>query len=383
MNIDAVHKEILDFVQVERNGSLNPQEIDRAFNKASQEVFFRLIGGEIGLAADGKPVVAYGRQPQAMQDLGVFRINRKISSSERLTGLPTLDSNPLPMLAGSGTFLVLPEESEHEGGGFVVVSGSTRKIDFITDAELAPRLGNTITKPTLEYPVLVRKRIDSISLAATETVSEPSSVVNALSSPLVLATVTPTVNSTVGSISFSGTLAKASSIGSLTVFIRVYQNGVLYSSSGAFLQFQSQSSSQEYAVTIPISNQIGSGDAITLVAEIIVGDSGPLFTFSNTRLAFKPSTSSLDVSGRRVYASYPENLSFEDGEVFFFKKPTEVVWAYTQSGESLVYDPANSVDPEWDDARLHNSVIPLACLNVALTLNSPDLIQKAQLKLQQ
>ena len=68
---------------------------------------------------------------------------------------------------------------------------------------------------------------------------------------------------------------------------------------------------------------------------------------------------------------FPEQT--QSGRVYYFKKPTECEFAYTQSGRVVTFDSGNSVDLEWNDLETYNIItkvlsyfsIPLASADIA------------------
>lgn len=84
-------------------------------------------------------------------------------------------------------------------------------------------------------------------------------------------------------------------------------------------------------------------------------------------------------SGKKIQL-FPEVP--QSGKVFYFKRPAVPKFAYTQSGRTVTYDAGNSVQLEWNEADINN-VISEALAYYGLNLQSAELIQFAQLKLQE
>jgi hypothetical protein len=72
----------------------------------------------------------------------------------------------------------------------------------------------------------------------------------------------------------------------------------------------------------------------------------------------------------------------QSGKVYYFKRPAVPKFAYTQSGRTITYDPLTSVQLEWSQADLNN-VISEALAYYGLNLQSAEVVQFAQLKLQE
>lgn len=74
---------------------------------------------------------------------------------------------------------------------------------------------------------------------------------------------------------------------------------------------------------------------------------------------------------------FPE--STQSGKVYYFKKPVECEFAYTQSGRAVTYDEPNSTDLEWNDLETYN-VITMALKDLGLSLSSDQVINYANMK---
>lgn len=72
----------------------------------------------------------------------------------------------------------------------------------------------------------------------------------------------------------------------------------------------------------------------------------------------------------------------QSGKVYYFKRPAVPKFSYAQSGRTITYDPLTSVQLEWSQADLNN-VISEALAYYGLNLQSAELVQFAQLKLQE
>jgi hypothetical protein len=82
---------------------------------------------------------------------------------------------------------------------------------------------------------------------------------------------------------------------------------------------------------------------------------------------------------RTKFQFYPKNLA--TANLYYLKKPTDMVWAYTTVSQRPVYDAANSVQPLWKDMDM-NEVIYIALSYVGVNLKDGDVSQFAQLKTQ-
>jgi hypothetical protein len=68
------------------------------------------------------------------------------------------------------------------------------------------------------------------------------------------------------------------------------------------------------------------------------------------------------------------NITFQ-----YLKKPAEAKWGYTLVNNRPVYDPATSVDLEWDEICL-NDIIMRAASYIGISIKDRDIMQYAELK---
>lgn len=68
-------------------------------------------------------------------------------------------------------------------------------------------------------------------------------------------------------------------------------------------------------------------------------------------------------------------------ELFYLKKPTDMVWGYTIVSGRPVYNAGTSVQPEWEDVDM-NEIIYLALSYIGVNLKDPDVSQFANNKTQ-
>lgn len=81
---------------------------------------------------------------------------------------------------------------------------------------------------------------------------------------------------------------------------------------------------------------------------------------------------------RTKFQFYPKNIG--TANLFYLKKPTDMVWGYTLDGNQRpVYNAATSVQPLWKDMDM-NEVIYIALSYVGVNLKDGDVSQFAQLK---
>jgi hypothetical protein len=81
-----------------------------------------------------------------------------------------------------------------------------------------------------------------------------------------------------------------------------------------------------------------------------------------------------DIFGINSYKLYPEQV--HTGEIMFLKQPVAPVFAYTQTGRSIVYNSAGSTQLEWQEPYL-NDVIFSAIRYLGLNLGDDKLVQYA------
>lgn len=82
---------------------------------------------------------------------------------------------------------------------------------------------------------------------------------------------------------------------------------------------------------------------------------------------------------RRVQL-FPEQP--QSGVVYYFKRPAVPVFAYTQVGRVITYDPIASVQLEWNEADINNIIVE-ALSYYGLNLQSTEIIQFAENKIAQ
>jgi len=82
---------------------------------------------------------------------------------------------------------------------------------------------------------------------------------------------------------------------------------------------------------------------------------------------------------RTKFQFYPKNLG--SANLYYLKKPTDMVWAYTIVSNRPQYDAANSVQPLWKDMDM-NEIIYIALSYVGINLKDGEVSQFAQLKTQ-
>lgn len=70
------------------------------------------------------------------------------------------------------------------------------------------------------------------------------------------------------------------------------------------------------------------------------------------------------------------------GGVYYFRRPLKPLFAYTQSGRTITYDDANSVDLEWKDIDVNN-IISIALSYLGIHMSAVDIVQFAQAKIQE
>jgi hypothetical protein len=82
---------------------------------------------------------------------------------------------------------------------------------------------------------------------------------------------------------------------------------------------------------------------------------------------------------RTKFQFYPKNLA--TANLYYLRKPTDMVWAYTTVSQRPVYDAANSVQPLWKSMDM-NEIIYIALSYVGVNLKDGEVSQFAQLKTQ-
>lgn len=82
---------------------------------------------------------------------------------------------------------------------------------------------------------------------------------------------------------------------------------------------------------------------------------------------------------RTKFQFYPKNLG--SANLFYLKKPTDMVWGYTTVGGRPVYNAGTSVQPLWKDMDM-NEIIYIALSYIGVNLKDGDVSQFAQLKTQ-
>lgn len=82
---------------------------------------------------------------------------------------------------------------------------------------------------------------------------------------------------------------------------------------------------------------------------------------------------------RTKFQFYPKNLG--TANLYYLKKPTDMVWGYTTVSGRPVYNAGTSVQPQWKDMDM-NEIIYIALSYIGVNLKDPDVSQFAQLKTQ-
>ena len=82
---------------------------------------------------------------------------------------------------------------------------------------------------------------------------------------------------------------------------------------------------------------------------------------------------------RTKFQFYPKNLG--TANLYYLKKPTDMVWGYTTVSGRPVYNEGTSVQPLWKDMDM-NEIIYIALSYIGVNLKDPDVSQFAQLKTQ-
>jgi hypothetical protein len=82
---------------------------------------------------------------------------------------------------------------------------------------------------------------------------------------------------------------------------------------------------------------------------------------------------------RTKFQFYPKDLG--TASLFYLKKPTDMVWAYTTVAGRPVYNSGSSVQPLWKDMDM-NEIIYIALSYIGVNLKDQEVSQFAQLKTQ-
>jgi len=67
---------------------------------------------------------------------------------------------------------------------------------------------------------------------------------------------------------------------------------------------------------------------------------------------------------------------------YYLSRPTAPVYSYTQSGRTITYVEASSVDLLWSDDDINNQIIPRAMQYIGINLEDNNLFQAGQIKAQ-
>lgn len=74
---------------------------------------------------------------------------------------------------------------------------------------------------------------------------------------------------------------------------------------------------------------------------------------------------------------YPQTINnVNDITISYIKRPDDVVWAYTQSGNAYVYNAALSVWPELDSTEQVNFILKIL-MYMGIIINDPLVVQAA------
>ncbi|RMF60146.1 MAG: hypothetical protein D6746_07215, partial [Bacteroidetes bacterium] len=72
---------------------------------------------------------------------------------------------------------------------------------------------------------------------------------------------------------------------------------------------------------------------------------------------------------------WPEPASPQTFIIFYYRRPNEILYSFTVSGDTEVYDEAASVHPEWPDEVVYGILIPATLQYLGVQHDSPALIQ--------
>lgn len=96
---------------------------------------------------------------------------------------------------------------------------------------------------------------------------------------------------------------------------------------------------------------------------------------TNSQLRPVTTKSAVMVQGSGYFVLYPQQPV--GGEINYVSTPVTPLYAYTQAGRVITYDPANSIQLQWRDIYL-NKVIAYALPYMSINLNEAQVQQFAQ-----
>ena len=74
---------------------------------------------------------------------------------------------------------------------------------------------------------------------------------------------------------------------------------------------------------------------------------------------------------------YPQTISsVNDIKISYIRKPVDVIWGYTQSGNAYIYNPGTSIWPELDPTEQVNFTLKVL-MYMGIVVNDPLIIQAA------
>jgi hypothetical protein len=74
---------------------------------------------------------------------------------------------------------------------------------------------------------------------------------------------------------------------------------------------------------------------------------------------------------------YPQTINNTDNiKISYIRKPLDVIWGYTQSGNAYIYNPNTSVWPELDGTEQVNFILKVL-IYMGIIVNDPLVIQAA------
>lgn len=138
-------------------------------------------------------------------------------------------------------------------------------------------------------------------------------------------------------------------------------------------------------LTIPASGQITKPlDLVRLLSLSTSSNTIPLKRVSHDRIwsfmgsVINPvsSTYPIFIEYNNYYQVYPTNLGSAD--IIYLRMPKEAKWAYTlDTNGRPIYDPANSINPEWKDVDI-NEILIRQIKQIGISIREQQLIQYAR-----
>lgn len=398
MTIDQVHK-FIDFIikKSSAGGYVTPSEMDLLLNRAQIQYFNKLYGNQNDYRYDRPvPKISYAVTEKISDSLAPFLSNKTVVSVDAGGRFSTSSLDRFfHMVAVSNTLVDAPGTIQYisvdnTGGGYS--SAPTVTIP-------APLVAGTTATATA---VLTEGSVSSFTINNVGSNYTKVPVVT-ISAPTAFAFDGATgVNTTTNEITFgsahpfkTGDKVLYSNGGGTSITAAGLVDGdyiYVISTGSLTIKLSGSYDSAIAGASIDITvagtgTQSFTGETATATAIFTNQEEFEVTRVEQDRLATNlasyydsPDDSSAIYTQFRNYIQfYPINTY--TANITYLKKPDDMVWGYTLTGQVPVYSEALSTHPEWSDTDM-NEIIYLALSYIGVNLKDPDVSQFANMKTQ-